>query len=155
MATNYVVPSNTIDLRLPMQPDIKDGSPGELFRELMIIYTAIRQLQNGTDKYLDIPPNYKTAPYTIAYTDRGQSIDTDANVTIPKESVIGYQWPLGTTISIVNTSNADISIIPASGVTLILAGTTTTGTRTLGNWGVACIRRIGTDTWICLGPGVS
>ena len=152
MATNFVTPSNTIDMRLPQQPDTKDP---EMFRELSIIYGALRQLQNGTDKYLDIPTHQKNSAYTLTYLDRGQSIDTDSNVTIPKESTVGYQFPLGATISIVNTSNASISILAEAGVTLILAGTTTTGTRTLANWGAAAVRRIATDVWICYGAGVS
>ena len=127
----------------------------ELFRELSIIYTALRQLQNGTDKYLDIPPTYKDAPYTISYLDRGHSIDTTADVTIPSEADIGYKFPLGTTISIINTSNTPIDIIPAAGVSLILAGSPTLGTRTISGWGVAAIRRIGLDAWVCLGAGVT
>ena len=76
-------------------------------------------------------------------------------MTIPDENTIGYKFPLGTTISIINISSSNISIIAASGVTLILAGTTTTGNRTLSNWGCATIRRIGLNSWICLGAGVS
>jgi hypothetical protein len=151
MADNFVTPSNTIDMRLPMMPDTKDP---EMYRELMLVYNALRQLQNGTDKYLDIPPNIQNAPYTITYLDRGQSIDTNSNVTIPTEASVGYKFPLGTTISIINISNGNISIIPATGVTLILAGTATTGTRTLNMWGVATIRRIGTDAWLILGAGI-
>lgn len=152
MAENFITPSNTIDMRLPISPNTTDP---ELFRELSIVYTALRQLQNGTDKYLDIPPVVKDSPYTIGYTDRGQSIDTTADVTVPNETTIGYKFPLGTTISIVNISSASISIIADSGVTLVLAGTTSVGDRTLANWGCAAIRRIGSNTWIVLGAGVS
>jgi hypothetical protein len=147
-----VVPSNTINLRLPVAPDTIDPT---LYRELSIVYGALRQLQNGTDKYLDIPAQQKSAPYTVNYLDRGQSIDTNSSVSIPDESLAGFLFPLGTTISIVNTSNANISIIPAAGVSLILAATATVGTRTLANWGVAAIRKIGLNAWICLGAGVS
>lgn len=149
---NFVTPSNTIDMRLPMVPGTSDP---DLFKELQIVYTALRQLQSGTDKYLDIPPQVKSAPYTLTYLDRGQSIDTTANVTIPSEANAGYQFPLGTTISVVNISSSSISIIPDTGVTLVLAGTTSVGTRTLSNWGCAAIRRIGINTWIVLGAGVS
>ena len=152
MADNFITPSNTIDMRLPISPNVKDP---EIFRELSIVYTALRQLQNGTDKYLDIPPNIQSASYTITYTDRGQCIETTANVTIPNETTIGYKFPLGTTISIINISSASISILASSGVTLVLAGTTSTGNRTISNWGCATIRRIGSNTWIVLGAGVS
>lgn len=152
MADNFQVPSNSIDMRLPMVPDTKDA---ELFRELSIVYTALRQLANGTDKYLDIPPQVKSAPYTITYLDRGQSIDTNSQVTIPTEATAGYKFAPGHVTSIINISNANISIVPATGVTLVLAGSTTTGTRTLAHWGVCTIRRIGTDSWLILGAGVT
>ena len=155
MADNFVTPSNTIDMRLPMMPDVGDASPAAMFRELNIIYTALRQLQNGTDKYLDVPPNIQDSPYTLTYLDRGQCIETTANVTVPDENAIGYKFPLGATISIINISSASISIIAAAGVTLVLAGTTSVGNRTISNWGCATLRRIGSNTWIVLGAGVS
>lgn len=152
MADNFVTPSNTIDMRLPITPNTADP---EMFRELSIIYTALRQLQNGTDKYLDIPPNIQDSPYTLTYLDRGQAIETTANVTVPDENAIGYKFPLGATISIINISSASISLIAAPGVTLVLAGTTSVGNRSISNWGCATIRRIGSNTWIVLGAGVS
>lgn len=152
MSDNFITPSNTIDMRLPMVPNTKDA---EMFRELSIIYTALRQLQNGTDKYLDVPAVPKDSPYTLTYLDRGQCIETTANVTVPNENSIGYKFPLGATISVINISSASISLIAAAGVTLVLAGTTTVGNRTIANWGCATIRRIGSNTWIVLGAGVS
>jgi hypothetical protein len=152
MTDNFITPSNTIDMRLPISPNTTDP---EMFRELSIIYTALRQLQNGTDKYLDIPPNIQDSPYTLTYTDRGQCIETTADVTVPNETTIGYKFPLGATISIINISSASISLIADSGVTLVLAGTTNVGDKTISNWGCATIRRIGSNTWIVLGAGVS
>lgn len=152
MADNFVTPSNTIDMRLPITPNTADP---EMFRELNIVYTALRQLQNGTDKYLDIPPNIQDSPYTLTYLDRGQAIETTANVTVPDENALGYKFPLGATISIINISSASISLIAAPGVTLVLAGTTSVGNRSISNWGCATIRRIGSNTWIVLGAGVS
>lgn len=151
MADNFQVPSNTIDLRLPITPEVKDP---DIFKEFMIVYMALRQLANGTDKYLDIPPKLKNEPHEITYTDRGQSIDTNSSVTIPTEASVGYKFAPGHVTSIINISNANISIIPATGVTLVLAGSTNTGTRTLAHWGVCTIRRIGTDSWLILGAGL-
>jgi hypothetical protein len=153
MADNFLTPSNTIDMRLPQMPETKDP---ELFRELSIIYTALRQLQNGTDKYLDVPnSDYKTAAYTINYLDRGQCIETSANVTIPSEASAGTVFPLGMIVSIGNTSNASITIVAGSGVTLVLGGTTTTGNRTVANWGMAVVKRISKDVWRVYGAGVT
>lgn len=152
MATNFVNPSNTIDLRLDIQPVTKDP---ELFRELSKIYAALRQLHAGVDKFLDIPSVQKDEVYTLEYTDRGQSIDTTANVIVPDEASLGYKFPLGTTISIINVGSVGIKIVPASGVTIVLAGTTATGERDVANWGCAAIRKISTDVWVCYGAGVT
>lgn len=152
MSTNFVNPSNTIDLRLDIQPATKDP---ELFRELTKIYAAIRQLHAGVDKFLDIPSVQKDTVYTIEYTDRGQSIDTTANVIVPTEATLGYKFPLGTTISIINVGTGTIKIIPSSGVSLVLAGTVSLGERNISNWGCAAIRKISTDVWVCYGAGVT
>jgi len=136
-----------------MVPETKDP---ELFKELSIVYTALRQLQNGVDKYLDVPnSDYKTTAYTLNYLDRGQCIETSANVTIPSEASAGTVFPLGMIVSIGNTSNADITLIADTGVTLVLGGTTTTGNRTISNWGQAVIKRISTDVWRVYGAGVT
>jgi hypothetical protein len=154
--TNVATPSNTIDLRLPQLPDTTDP---ELFRQLLIVYTALRQLQNGTDKYLDVPGVPVSASRSIDYLDRGQALECltpeVSAITVPNEDTLGYEFPLGTTISIINVGNVNLSITPASGVTLVLSGTNTTGTRTVANWGCATIRRLVKNNWIVLGAGVS
>ena len=147
--SNTIVPSNTINLRLPIAPDTKDP---ELFRELSVVYAALRQLQNGTDKYLDIPAHQKSSDYTLTYLDRGQSIDTSANITIPIDSDLPF--PLGATILITNISTSTISIIPDVGVSLYRAGTVINGTRTLANFGMATLRYLGSNIWLIAGAGV-
>lgn len=151
MAENFITPSNTIDLRLPQSPDVTDPV---LFRELSIVYTALRQLHNSVDKFFDIPAEQQTGPYNINYLDRGKTIQTEYDVNIPKESDIGYKFPLGATISIINTSNSTINITTSTGVTLILAGAGETGDRTLDPWGLCAVRKIATDTWIIIGAGL-
>jgi hypothetical protein len=86
-------------------------------------------------------------------SDRGKSIDTTAGVTVPANGTVAFA--VGATITITNTSGSNITITAAGGVTLRLAGTATTGNRTLAQYGVAVIRKIATDTWIASGAGLT
>lgn len=142
--------SNSVNLRLPSQPATADP---ELFDELSIIYNAIRQLQTGVDNVFDTRSNQQVVDYTINLTDRGKCIDTNSDVTIPKDDSIPF--PLGSTVGIANTTNASIQVIPATDVSLVVAGTGTTGTRTLAGYGMATIRYMGNNTWYMIGAGVT
>jgi hypothetical protein len=100
----------------------------------------------------DVPSNAQTVAYTLALSDRGKCIDTTAQVTIPTNAAVAF--PIGTVITITNTSAAAISIVD-TGITLRFAGTTNTGNRTLSAYGVATIRKQGTDTWYITGVSLS
>lgn len=142
--------SNSVNIRLPSQPSTTDP---ELYNELSIIYNAIRQLQVGLDNVLDTISNPQVVDYTINLTDRGRCIDTNSDVTIPKDDSIPF--PPGSTVGIANTTNVSIQIIPATDVSLVVAGTGTTGTRTLAGYGMATIRYMGNNIWYIIGAGVS
>ena len=144
------VVNEQVDLRLPIQPNTIDP---KLYVEFNIIYNALRQLQHALDGFYDIPPHQKTGAYTLTIDDRGHSIDTTANVTVPLNTGTGF--PIGTTIVITNVNTVAISIIQASGVTLFIAGTATTGTRTLAARGMCTLRCISTNVWIITGAGIS
>ena len=76
------------------------------------------------------------------YTASGQTINT--GIFSPGDVVvIGY------------CSGSAITLTAGSGVTLQLAGTATTGSRTIGAYGDATIRCIATNTFRISGPGVS
>ncbi|HEY2480645.1 MAG TPA: hypothetical protein VGI30_00415, partial [Caulobacteraceae bacterium] len=90
---------------------------------------------------------------------------TDAGKTILQTTASAYTWtiplnaavafPIGTVIAFIDTGSASVTIAPASGVTLNLAGAGTTGDRTLAQWGVATATKVGTDAWIIGGVGLS
>lgn len=61
----------------------------------------------------------------------------------------------GTTISIINDTASAISLIQGSGMTLRLAGTTTTGSRTIAPRGVATVLYVATNGAYVSGAGVS
>jgi len=61
-------------------------------------------------------------------------------------------------VSVVNTSAGTITLVQGAGVTLRLAGTATTGTRTLASNGVAtviCTVGGGAPTFYCSGAGLT
>lgn len=150
MAGTSLIQDNALDVRLPQSPITTDP---KLFAELVLVYNAIRQLQYGVDQFLDIPPTVKNAAYTLSIADRGRSIDTTADVTIPLDSAIPF--PLGATILITNISTAAINIIPTAGVTLLKAGTTVSGAKALANYGMATIRYLGGNVWLIAGAGIA
>ena len=105
----------------------------------------------------DCPQNARNGAYTCALSDRGKSIyqlGPSAAITIPANATIAY--PLGTTIVFVNrtSDNSAISIIITTD-TLILAGTATTGTRTLVVNGVATAIKVEPTVWLISGSGLT
>jgi hypothetical protein len=81
----------------------------------------------------------------IYVTGSSQTITIPANGSVPFE--------IGTTIVIIN-ANVTSSIAITSD-TLRLAGTTTTGTRTLAAYGMATLVKIAATTWIASGNGLT
>lgn len=112
-----------------------------------------QQISQQTDVLKDVSQNIKSTAYTLALTDRGKSIDTTAGVTVPLNTSVAF--PIGSVITITNTSASAIPITQTSGVTLRQAGTTNTGNRTLAAYGMATLRKVATDTWFIGGAGVS
>lgn len=113
----------------------------------------VTALSAAIEAMLDVPGVTKSAAYTLALTERGKSVDTTANVTVPANAAVAF--PVGATIVITNTSASTISILAAAGVTLRMAGTTNTGTRTLSGYGQATLRKIAPDVWIISGMGLA
>lgn len=107
--------------------------------------------------FLTIPQNAQTGSYTLVLADSGKSIfhataAGAATYTIPANSSVAY--PLGTTISIINMS-ANAVTIAITTDTLYLAGTGTTGSRTLALYGVATATKMTSTTWIISGSGLT
>jgi hypothetical protein len=103
--------------------------------------------------YRNIPLATKTAAYQIALADVGQGISTTAGITVPANATTAFA--IGDAVSLYNNSNAGITIAPASGVTLRLAGSATTGSRALAQRGIATLIKIGADEWVISGMGVA
>jgi hypothetical protein len=102
----------------------------------------------------DLQPQSKTATYQIVLADRGSLIPiTTGGVTVPDNSSIAF--PVGTIISVYNDSGSSQTVSMLGTDTLRLAGTSTTGSRTLAQRGVGTLLKVKTTEWTFSGPGVS
>lgn len=100
--------------------------------------------------YINIPQNAQSTTYTPSSSDVGKHIYTANTVTIPPGT-----FNAGDVVMVVNNSSSSITVAAGSGVTLRLAGTTTTGSRTIANYGSATILCVASNVFSVAGPGVS
>jgi hypothetical protein len=118
------------------------------------------QTVDGTNGigYINIPQNSQSAAYTLVAADAGKHIfhpSSDANArtfTIPANGSVAY--PIGTAISFVNMTSQVVSIAITTD-TMYLAGTGTTGTRSLAQYGTATALKMTSTTWIISGAGLT
>jgi hypothetical protein len=100
-----------------------------------------------------VPQNSKTSAYILNIDDSGKHISiTTGGVTVPANV-----FSTGDTIAIFNNSNTNQTITQGSNVILRLAGTASTGNRTLAQYGVCnilCVSGIST-TFVISGSGLS
>jgi hypothetical protein len=110
-------------------------------------------ISDGAGLLRSIPQNSKNTGYTLQSTDNGQMINiTTGNVTIPAGV---FNSPFGQTVSIYNNQNSSNAVVQGSGVTLRLAGTAATGSRTLARYGVATVICVAANTFVISGAGLS
>jgi len=107
--------------------------------------------------YLNIPQNSQSAAYTTVLGDAGKQIfhpSSDNNArTFTIDSNANVAYPIGTAITFINLINTVTIAITSD--TLILAGTGTTGSRTLAANGVATAVKVASTTWIISGTGLT
>jgi hypothetical protein len=116
--------------------------------------------QDGTTTvgFLSIPQNSQSAAYTTVLADSGKCIyhpTTDANArtfTIAANSSVAY--PIGTVIQFVNMTSQVVTIAITTD-TMYLAGSGTTGSRSLAQYGVANAMKMTSTTWIITGSGLT
>ena len=77
---------------------------------------------------------------------------TAQTVTIPTNASVTF--PIGTTINVTLNGTGSVALTPASGVTLYLAGNSTSGTRTVSPYGLATLLQVDTNVWFVNGSGV-
>lgn len=108
--------------------------------------------------FRNIPQVSQSAAYTTVASDSGKHIlhpSGDANArTFTIDSNANVAYPVGTAITFVNETSQVLSIAITSD-TLTLAGSTTTGTRSLAQNGVATALKVTSTKWIISGTGLT
>jgi hypothetical protein len=107
--------------------------------------------------YKGTPQNGQDGNYTLVLADAGKVIYKNAGgagetITIPANASVAF--PVGTIIRIINNGGGTLSIAITTD-TLTLAGTSTTGTRTLADNSIAVIEKVTTTEWFISGVGLS
>jgi hypothetical protein len=103
--------------------------------------------------YRGAPQNAQTSAYGLVLADNGKHISiTTGGITVPSNA--SQAFPIGATVVIYNNSGSSQSIAITSD-TMRQAGTTNTGTRTLANYGLATLLKVGSTEWVISGAGLS
>ncbi len=106
-----------------------------------------------------IPQRILNASGTLVLADAGRHIyhsaeDTTARTwTIPSNASVAFE--IGHVITFVNEIGAGTIIITIDSDTLWLAGSSTTGSRTLSAGGMATAMKVATTRWIISGAGLT
>jgi hypothetical protein len=98
-----------------------------------------------------IPTNVQGSAYTLVLSDVGKCIViSTGGITIPANT-----FTAGDAISFYNNSGSSQTITQGTSVTMFLAGTATTGNRTLDQRGIATVLHVGSDNFVISGAGLS
>lgn len=100
-----------------------------------------------------IPQNAKTGAYTLVLGDVGKHIsNTTGGFVIPANASVAF--PIGTAVTFYNNSGSNQTISITSD-TLRYAGSASTGSRTLAQYGIATALKVDTTVWAISGAGLS
>ena len=106
--------------------------------------------------YIGIPQSATNTTATLVIGDVGKHIYVNTagqTITIPANSSVAY--PIGTAISFVAGPSATTVLIAITSDTMYLAGTGTTGTRTLAAHGTATAIKVAATVWYINGAGLT
>jgi hypothetical protein len=104
--------------------------------------------------YLGIPQNTQAANYGLLIGDAGRHIyvTSTSTVTIPANSSVAF--PIGTAVTIIAGTGVTVTIAITTD-TMYLAGTGTTGSRTLAAFGMATAVKVTSTAWFINGTGLT
>jgi len=122
------------------------------------LYGNVQGSTNGfAIGYRDIPQISFTGNTTIALSDAGKHYySTSAtNYTLTVANNASVAFSTGAAINIINQGTGTITIAPGVGVTMYMAGNSTSSTRTLASYGMATMQKVATDTWFVSGVGLA
>jgi len=113
-----------------------------------IISTGV--LSDAKGEIRSIPQEIKSTSYVLQNSDHGKHISTTAGVTLNTGI-----FTIGQNVTIFNNSSSSITITQGTSVTIYLAGTANTGSRTLAQRGIATLLCVGTNAYVINGGGLS
>jgi len=126
------------------------------------VVTQLGLAADGSDVdaigYRGTPQNAQTGSYTCVMADAGKTIyhasgaGAGDTYTIPANGSVAYE--IGTAITFVNMDSNSVTIAITTD-TLYLAGTGSTGSRTLAQYGIATAVKLTSTTWIISGTGLT
>jgi hypothetical protein len=118
--------------------------------------TATITTANYSVGYLNIPQISFAANATAALVDSGKHYYTTSasNLALTLADNSAVSWPVGTALSIVNRGTANVTVAPAAGVSLYLAGNATSGNRTVTTYGMATAMNVAANVWMISGTVV-
>ena len=105
-----------------------------------------------------IPQNAQSENYVLQSSDAGKHLyytnSSAVNLYIPWTA--NTSWANGTSITIISQtgSSANITVLPNTGVSLFLAGNTTSNSRIVTTYGMASLIMVKANTWFINGTGV-
>jgi hypothetical protein len=105
-----------------------------------------------------IPQNAQSVNYVLQSSDAGKHLyytnSSAVNLYIPWTA--NTSWSNGTSITIISQtgSSANVTILPNTGVSLFLAGNTTSNSRIVTTYGMASLIMVKANTWFINGTGV-
>jgi hypothetical protein len=104
---------------------------------------------NGTIALNEVTFNAKTANYTLALSDSGKMIEMNVgsanNLTVPADNTVNF--PVGTSIDILQVGSGQTTIVPDSGVTINRAS----GLKLRLQWSAATLIKRAANTWVAIG----
>lgn len=123
---------------------------------LAITTAGVVQAQNDAGTllevgYRDLTVNTQGSNYTTVAADRGNAVRTSSAINVTLKTA----YPVGTVLIIINTAASASTLIAGGSDTLVLAGTASTGNRTIAQNGVCTAWQAVAGFWYCSGPGVS
>jgi hypothetical protein len=127
---------------------------GDTATNLLIANSALSTTSAG---YLGAPVNEEDGAYSFVLTDAGKMVRgnnaSPMTYTIPPNSAVAF--PVGTAIVVRNVGAGTITITRGAGVTLLLAGGSTSKDVALAQWGMATLIQETANNWVISGTGIS
>lgn len=105
---------------------------------------------SATGSVIDhVSTNQQTASYTLVLTDDGKMVEMNVgsanNLTVPADNTVNF--PVGTSIDILQVGAGQTTIVASSGVTINRA----TGLKLRAQWSAATLIKRAANTWVAIG----